>query len=228
MPRFRRTVSPNNKKPTNTNDPKIKTITVSGNNNGGNGSRPRRKNGNGKLTFLQAQFVAEYLKDLNGKQAAIRAGYAPKSAEVKASQLLSVIKVQQAVQKQRDKLSAKAQIDQEWVLERYKRLIEFHLDEIYDEQGNLKPLDQIPKNALYAIQNFKNMKSKSTSTSKQGQKTTEMLLQDIKLPDKRAVLDSLARHLGMFEKDNAQQGRGGGINFNAPVQINVGLVGEEE
>jgi len=224
MPRFRRTAppnAPNNKKPANDTS-KIKTITVSNDNNGGRG------NGNGSLTFLQAKFVDEYLKDLNGKQAAIRAGYAPKSAESKASQLLSLIKVQAAVQHQRDKLQAKAEVTQEWVIERYKRLIEFHIDEIYDEEGNLKPLSQIPKNALYAIQSFKNMKSKSTSTSKQGEKTTEMFLQDIKFPNKRETLDSLARHLGMFEKDNAQQGGGGKFNFNAPVQINVGWVEEED
>jgi len=223
MPRFRRTTPPN-KKPAN-NTSKTKTITISKNSNGGNG----RRNGNGKLTPLQAKFVDEYLKDLNATQAAKRAGYSKKTAEVIGCNLLSLVKTQRAIQHQRDKLSAKAQIDQEWVLERYKRLIEFHLDEIYEEDGSLKPLSQIPKNALYAIQSFKNMKNKSTSTFKQGQKTTEMFLQDIKLPNKRDVLDSLARHLGMFEKDNAQQGGAGNkFNFNAPVQINVGLIGEEE
>jgi len=222
MPRFRRTVppnAPNNKKPVN-NTSKTKTITVS-NNNGGNG-----RGGNGKLTPKQARFVDEYLKDLNATQAAIRAGYSNKAPEVAGSILLSNYKVQQAVQKGRDKLQAKAEVTQEWVLERYKRLIEFHLDDIYDEEGNLKPLSQIPKNALYAIQSFKNMKSKSTSTSKQGEKTTEMFLQDIKFPNKRETLDSLARHLGMFEKDN-EQGGGGKFNFNAPVQINVGWVEED-
>jgi phage terminase small subunit len=34
------------------------------------------------LTLKQACFVEEYIVDLNGKQAAIRAGYSPKTAEV--------------------------------------------------------------------------------------------------------------------------------------------------
>ncbi|MBU2685926.1 MAG: terminase small subunit, partial [Gammaproteobacteria bacterium] len=185
----------------------------------GNNSNGNNGNGNGELTPKQAKFVDEYLIDLNATQAAIRAKYAPKSAESKASQLLSLIKVQKAIQKRRDELSIKAQISQEWVLERYKRLVEYHLDDIYDETGKLKSFDQIPKNALYAIQGFKNLNNKSTSEGKYGSKVSETLLQEIKLPDKRGVLDSLARHLGMF----ADEGQGGNkFNFNAPVQINVG------
>jgi len=40
------------------------------------------------------RFVQEYLKDFNGTQAAIRAGYSPKSAHVQANRLLKSDKVQ--------------------------------------------------------------------------------------------------------------------------------------
>lgn len=46
-----------------------------------------------RLTPRQRRFVDEYLLDLNGKQAAIRAGYSPKTAEVLASQTLRNPKV---------------------------------------------------------------------------------------------------------------------------------------
>jgi phage terminase small subunit len=49
------------------------------------------------LTLKQARFVEEFLVDLNGKQAAIRTGYSPKTAEVQASRLLSNAKVDAAV-----------------------------------------------------------------------------------------------------------------------------------
>lgn len=49
------------------------------------------------LRGKQRLFVLEYLKDLNGKQAAIRAGYSEKTAEVQASQTLRILKVAQAV-----------------------------------------------------------------------------------------------------------------------------------
>ena len=49
------------------------------------------------LTPKQALFVAEYLVDRNGKQAAIRAGYSPRSAEMQASRLRRIDKVQAAI-----------------------------------------------------------------------------------------------------------------------------------
>ena len=47
------------------------------------------------LTNKQLAFCREYVKDSNGKQAAIRAGYSAKTAEVKASQLLRLVKIKQ-------------------------------------------------------------------------------------------------------------------------------------
>src|ERR1700746_3486508 len=49
------------------------------------------------LTPKQSRFVEEYLVDLNGKQAAIRAGYSANTAEVQASRLLRIVKIQVAL-----------------------------------------------------------------------------------------------------------------------------------
>ena len=49
---------------------------------------PSRRTTTKKLTPKQELFVHEYLKDQNGAQAAIRAGYSPKTAKVTAFQLL--------------------------------------------------------------------------------------------------------------------------------------------
>lgn len=49
------------------------------------------------LTPLQARFVAEYAKDQNGTQAAIRAGANPNSAHVTASRWLKDAKVADAL-----------------------------------------------------------------------------------------------------------------------------------
>jgi phage terminase small subunit len=61
-------------------------------------------------------FVREYLIDLNGKQAAIRAGYSVKTAEVQASTLLSIPKVASAVKSMMEIREKKLEIDAEWVL----------------------------------------------------------------------------------------------------------------
>ena len=48
------------------------------------------------------RFCTEYIKDTNGKQAAIRAGYAERSAEMQASRLLRKDKVKQRVAELRE------------------------------------------------------------------------------------------------------------------------------
>lgn len=50
-----------------------------------------------KLTPRQARFVAEYVKDLNGTQAAIRAGYSEKTASSLSYELLQKTTVQSAI-----------------------------------------------------------------------------------------------------------------------------------
>ncbi len=69
------------------------------------------------LTAKQQTFVEEYLIDLNGKQAAIRAGYSPKTAEVQASRLLSNAKVTEYVQELQGARSERTEITQDYVLE---------------------------------------------------------------------------------------------------------------
>ena len=54
-----------------------------------NQTQPKAHNGN-----MRERFVREYLIDRNGTQAAIRAGYSPKTAAAQASRLLKDVKVQ--------------------------------------------------------------------------------------------------------------------------------------
>lgn len=69
------------------------------------------------LTPKQKKFVSEYLIDLNGKQAAIRSGYSPKTAEVQASRLLSVAKVNEEIAKAMIRRSIRTEVTQDEVIE---------------------------------------------------------------------------------------------------------------
>ena len=51
------------------------------------------------LSPKQQRFVAEYLVDLNGTQAAIRAGYSKRTARTQAAQLLAKRNISEAVEK---------------------------------------------------------------------------------------------------------------------------------
>lgn len=71
---------------------------------------------NNSLTARQQMFVQEYLVDLNAKQAAIRAGYSAKTAEVQGSRLLSKAKVQEAVAGAMTAREERTQVDQDFVI----------------------------------------------------------------------------------------------------------------
>lgn len=57
------------------------------------------------LTPRQLIFVQEYIKSRNGTQAAIKAGYSPKSAEVQASRLLKNDKIRKHLEKVQDQIN---------------------------------------------------------------------------------------------------------------------------
>jgi phage terminase small subunit len=62
------------------------------------------------LTPKQERFCQEYIIDLNGKQAAIRAGYSPQTAEVQGSVLLRNLKVKNRVQVLQSKVANKLEV----------------------------------------------------------------------------------------------------------------------
>lgn len=73
------------------------------------------------LTPKQALFVREYLVDLNATQAAVRAGYSRKGAEVTGSQLLRNPKVSDAVNAAAAKRSQRLELTAEEVINGLRR-----------------------------------------------------------------------------------------------------------
>lgn len=71
------------------------------------------------LNEKQAIFCREYVVDYNGKQAAIRAGYAEGSAEVAASRLLSQDKVLSYVRELQAEQTKRLAISADWVVQGY-------------------------------------------------------------------------------------------------------------
>lgn len=93
----------------------------------------------GKLTPKQEKFVDEYLVDLNAKQAAIRAGYSAKTAEVQGSKLLRNPKVAEEVTRRRTQIKERLEINQEWVVARLVDNVEraMQAQPVKDREGNV-------------------------------------------------------------------------------------------
>lgn len=77
-----------------------------------------------KLTNKQEQFCQEYLIDLNGTQAAIRAGYSERTARQIADQNLSKLDIQLRLRELQEKRQQRVQLDQDYVLKTIIETIE--------------------------------------------------------------------------------------------------------
>lgn len=77
----------------------------------GHVAKPTVKLGRNGLNPKQLKFCQEYIKDLNGKQAAIRANYAQKNAESQASRMLTYAKVQEEIRRLVQAEAAKFDLD---------------------------------------------------------------------------------------------------------------------
>lgn len=83
-----------------------------------------------KLTPKQQRFVDEYLIDLNATQAAIRAGYSPKSAGRFAQELLLKTHIAQAIEQAKAERSERTKITQNEVLKMWHDLATVDYNEI--------------------------------------------------------------------------------------------------
>ena len=99
-----------------------------------------------KLTDKQRTFVAEYLVDLNATQAAIRAGYSPKTANEQAARLLANVNIAAAVAEAQAERATRTEINQDYVLNNLVEVTERCMqkrpvctmkgEQVQDENGN--------------------------------------------------------------------------------------------
>lgn len=82
------------------------------------------------LNARQERFVAEYLVDLNATQAAIRAGYSPRSAYSQAGDLLKKPEIAAAVAAGNVATLEKAAGSAEWVVEKAVEVVNRALDAV--------------------------------------------------------------------------------------------------
>ena len=160
-----------------------------------------------KLTPKQQRFADEYLTDLNGKQAAIRAGYAPRSAEVAASKLLRVPKVAAAVQAGMAKRQARMELSADRVLLELLRVAMSDLSQAYDKNGNLLPVQDMPEDvrrSIAGIKVFEEFEGYGEARVKVGE------VREVKFWSKTDALRDLGKHLKLFVERMEHTGKDGG------------------
>jgi phage terminase small subunit len=134
-----------------------------------------------KLTPKQKKFVKEYQKDLNGTQAAKRAGYSEHTAQEIASENLSKPIIKEAINKDLDNTLQKLGIDAEYILGGIKKTIErCETDDKPDSGAILKGFELLGK--------YKNLKIWTDKIEHSGDKENPIVVAPINLEERAALL----------------------------------------
>lgn len=153
------------------------------------------------LTFQQRVFVAEYLKDRNGTQAAIRAGYSANSAQEQSSVLLSKPMIRAAIEAVVIKAEEKAGLTVERTLREVARLAFFDPRKLLNADGSPKALTELDDDTAAGIAGLDVQEQYEGSGA---DRVFVGYVKKYKLADKNAALEKAMKHLGQYERDNAQ------------------------
>ncbi len=140
------------------------------------------------MTPRQQRFVEEYLLDLNAHQAALRAGYSPRTARQIATQLLRKPAIAEAIRQAMAARAERMRVSADRVIQELARVAFADIGRFLEADGvTLKNLDRIPADDRAAVQEV-------ATAGKTG------AVLRLRLHDKLRALDGLARHLGLYGK----------------------------
>jgi len=154
---------------------------------------------NRTLTPKQQAFVDQYLMDLNGRQAAIRAGYAPRNAGKQASTLFRNPRVAEAIARAMEKRSELTHVDATLVLVRLLDMLDADPAQILNDDGTLKPITRWPvtwRRMLSGFEIAELWEGRGRDRERVG------VLKKIKLIDRLKVIELLGKHIdvGAFKE----------------------------
>jgi len=144
------------------------------------------------------RFADKYFETLNGALSARYAGYADSGAAVEACRLLERADVSEYLQMLKAAYSEKTGVTREKVLAEVARLAFSDIRNYYTGDDKLKAITDLDDNEAAALASVKTYEEYS-------QHEVIGINKEIKLYDKLAALEKLARHLGLYEKDNEQK-----------------------
>lgn len=155
--------------------------------------RPRREAiGPDGLTDRQRRFAAEYLVDLNAAAAARRAGYAARSADTQAWDLLRKPELAKAVQVGKARQLAEADLTAARVLEELRR-IGFNDPRGFSDKGRIKRLEELTAEQAACVASVEII----LKNAKAGDGVVDEVLK-MRFWDKPKALDLLARHFALL------------------------------
>lgn len=148
------------------------------------------------LTPKQERFVQEYLVDCNATQAAVRAGYSPRTAYSAGGRLLKTPAVRSALQEAQAQLCRRTGITQDRVLQETARLAFFDARRLFDSQGRPLKVSQLDDDCAAALIGLELRSGPGPGGG----------VRRYRLADKLKALELLGRRVGAFEPQAQDSG----------------------
>ncbi len=153
------------------------------------------------MTPKEQRFIEEYPVDLNGTQAAIRAGYSAKTAGQAASRLLKDVKIRVAIDERLDVLSEGARIEVERIVRELNKIAFADAGDVF----TWGPTGIVVKDSAKLTPEQRSIvQSVSETTTKEGGTVK------VSLYDKQRALELLGRYRSMWVERHEHTGKDGG------------------
>lgn len=157
------------------------------------------------LTGKEQRFAEEYLKDFNATRAADRAGYQASTRGSLGSTAQGVLKkpeVQEYLDFCMMEVQERNDIEIDEVVSLLADIARFDIADLFDEDGNFKPIHEIPKAARMSIEGIESYEDKIKVA---GELIPVGTVKKIKTGGRQAAIEKLMRYWGSFQKDNEQK-----------------------
>jgi phage terminase small subunit len=141
------------------------------------------------------------VKLINATKAAIKAKYSENSARQIGHENLTKPYIQQRIKQIQNELKMKLGIDDSKVLSELASLAYWNIQDFIANGNSIKDLSKIPKAKIKPVVGIKTTEKTITI----GETTEVIKTTELKFVDKRGSLGDRGRHLGIFEKCNAQR-----------------------
>lgn len=149
--------------------------------------------GNALPNARHERFAREYLLDGNATQAAVRAGYASRNADVTGPRLLGKAGIARRVAELQAELAARLEISAERVLREVARIAFADPRRFFRPDGSLKAVGVLDDDSAAALASFETV----LKAVPVGEGETEEVRR-VRFWDKLAALNLLGKHLNLF------------------------------
>ncbi len=161
-------------------------------------------NGHAAAALRRRRFIDAYLTNgHNATQAAITAGFSPKTACAQGQRLLRKVEISGEIARAAEQAAKALGLERERALEEIAHISFFDVRKLFRQDGSLKDPSEWDAETAAAVASFETVEK---SSRRNAGDPPNVRVTKVKLWDKNAALDKAMKHLGLYEKDNAQRG----------------------